>query len=94
MWFNNYRLVLPNNALQMPKNCFSNFTDHIRITVHGLFICIILCVVKYIDFPIQSIYKGIRFFDSEIVTMGLYDDNDQEVVRLGGGWAAATQQVI
>lgn len=24
--------------------------------------------------------------------MGLYDDNDQEVVRLGGGWAAATQQ--
>merc|ERR1712176_239001 len=24
--------------------------------------------------------------------MGLYDDNDQEVHRLGGGWAAATQQ--
>ena len=26
--------------------------------------------------------------------MGLYDDNDSEVVRVGGGWAAASQQVI
>ena len=26
--------------------------------------------------------------------MGLYDDNDSEVVRVGGGWAAASQQVF
>ena len=26
--------------------------------------------------------------------MGLYDDNDSEVVRVGGGWAAASQQGI
>ena len=26
--------------------------------------------------------------------MGLYDDNDSEVVRVGGGWATASQQVL
>jgi len=41
----------------------------------------------------KEILKILTFF-SVLKKMGLYDDNDQEVVRLGGGWAAATQQVF